>query len=238
MYGIIYKATNKINNKIYIGQTIKTLEERIYHHVYRANHSLDITHTHFINAIRKYGEENFIWEVIDKGENQEELNEKEIYWIKYYNSVNNGYNIQDGGNKYDSDKFALACGSKPFLAYRVNGEFLGEFINRHTFGKQYNIADTNVGNLIKNKYNSCNGIICIDKEEFTEQLLKEKLEKAKQTFRPFVAINLKTKEEFGPFETMKECREQLGLKHNHIGEILKGIRKSQEGYTFKFIDNI
>lgn len=124
------------------------------------------------------------------------------------------------------------------MAYRVNGEFLGEFINRHTFGKQYNIADTNVGNLIKNKYNSCNGIICIDKEKFTEQLLKEKLERAKQTFRPFVAINLKTKEEFGPFETMKECREQLGLKHNHIGEILKGIRKSQEGYTFKFIDNI
>ena len=238
MYGIIYKATNKINNKIYIGQTTKTLEERIYRHIYRANHSLNITHTHFINAIRKYGEENFIWEVIDKGKNQEELNEKEIYWIKYYNSVNDGYNIQDGGNKYDSDKFALACGSKPFLAYRVNGEFLGEFINRHTFGKQYNIADTNVGSLIKNKYNSCNGIICIDKEEFTEQLLKEKLEKAKQTFRPFVAINLKTKEEFGPFETMKECREQLGLKHNHIGEILKGIRKSQEGYTFKFIDNI
>lgn len=69
-------------------------------------------------------------------------------------------------------------------------------------------------------------------------MLKEKIDKAKQTFRPFIAINLKTKEEFGPFKSMKDCKEKLGLKNNHIGEILKGLRKSQEGYTFKFIDNI
>ena len=36
--------------------------------------------------------------------------------------------------------------------------------------------------------------------------------------------------------SMKECKEKLKLKNNHIGEILKGKRKSQEGYTFKFID--
>ena len=240
MYGIIYKATNKINNKIYIGQTTTDLEQRIYVHIYRAEKSLEITHTHFINAIRKYGKTNFIWEIIDDANSQEELNTKEQHWINYYNSIEEGYNIQKGGQDggYNSEKFAYACGSRPFLAYKVNGEFLGEFINKKSFERKYHLANSNIKSLLENKYNSCNGIICIDKEEFTEQLLKEKLEKAKQTFRPFVAINLKTKEEFGPFETMKECREQLGLKHNHIGEILKGIRKSQEGYTFKFIDNI
>ena len=62
MYGIIYKATNLINNKVYIGQTIRRLEERIYYHYYRAEHELEIIHTHFINAIRKYGKENFQWE--------------------------------------------------------------------------------------------------------------------------------------------------------------------------------
>lgn len=237
MYGIIYKATNKINNKVYIGQTIKSLQERIYAHVYRAKKSLNITHTHFINAIRKYGENNFIWEVIDSGENQEELNQKESYWIKYYNTIENGYNIQEGGQESSSDKFVLACGGKPFLAYRVNGEFLGEFINQRAFGKKYNIANTNISNLIQNKYNSCNGIICIAKENFSNELLKEKINKAKQTFREFIAIDLKTKEQFGPFQTMKDCKKQLNLKNNHIGEVLKGKRKSQEGFTFQFIDN-
>lgn len=238
MYGIIYKVTNIKNNKIYIGQTTKTLEERIYYHYYRADHSLNITHTHFINAIRKYGKENFKWEQIDIADTREELDNKEIYWIKYYNSVENGYNIQDGGNKYDTDKFSLACGGCPFFAYRVNGEYLGEFINRTTFGKKFGIADTHVGDLLNNKYNSCNGIIAIKKEDFTEESLQQKLKNAKQSFRPFIAINMKTLTEYGPFTSIKECREQLKLKNNHIGEVLKGQRKSQEGYIFKFIDNI
>ena len=238
MYGIIYKVINIKNNKIYIGQTTKTLEERIYYHYYRADHSLDIIHTHFINAIRKYGKENFKWEQIDSADSREELDNKEIYWIQYYNSIENGYNIQAGGNNYDTDKFSIACGGYPFLAYRVNGEFLGEFINRTAFGKQYGIADTHVGDLLNNKYNSCNGIIAIKKEDFSEEFLKEKLKNAKQSFRPFIAIELKTGKEIGPFTSMKECREYLKLKNNHIGEILKGQRKSQDGYTFKFIDNI
>lgn len=238
MYGIIYKVINIKNSKIYIGQTTKTLEERIYYHYYRADHSLDITHTHFINAIRKYGKENFKWEQIDSADSREDLDNKEIYWIQYYNSIENGYNIQAGGNNYDTDKFSIACGGYPFLAYRVNGEFLGEFINRTAFGKQYGIADTHVGDLLNNKYNSCNGIIAIKKEDFSEELLKEKLKNAKQSFRSFIAIELKTGKEIGPFTSMKECRECLKLKNNHIGEILKGQRKSQDGYTFKFIDNI
>ena len=62
MYGIIYKVTNIQNNKIYIGQTTRSLEERKYYHFYRADHELEITHTHFINAIRKYGKNSFQWE--------------------------------------------------------------------------------------------------------------------------------------------------------------------------------
>lgn len=238
MYGIIYKVTNTINQKVYIGQTINSLEERKYYHFYRADNEPSITHTHFINALRKYGKNAFTWEIIDTAENQDELDQKEIQWIAEYNSVEFGYNIQNGGQDYKNDKFALACGSKPFLAYRANGEFLGEFINKKAFSREYNIADTHISDLIKNKYNSCNGFIIIDKENFSEELLQEKIKKAKQTFRPFIALNLQTFEQTGPYYSMKECREELQLKNNHISEILSGKRKSQEGYTFKFIDSI
>ena len=103
----IYKITNKINGKVYIGQTIRPVEYRFNRHMNDAlNNILD---THFARAIRKYGIGPDIWElqIIDNAQTQEELNQKERYWIKYYNSVEDGYNETDaiskcGGNTYQS----------------------------------------------------------------------------------------------------------------------------------------
>ncbi len=101
----IYKITNIQNNKVYIGQTIRPIEQRFHRHLSDAlNNILD---THFARAIRKYGKDNFIIEKIDEAKTQEELNKKEQYWIKYYNSVKEGYNETDaiskcGGNTYQS----------------------------------------------------------------------------------------------------------------------------------------
>ena len=103
----IYKITNKINGKVYIGQTIRPVEYRFNRHMNDAlNNILD---THFARAIRKYGVGPEIWElqIIDNAKSQEELNQKEQYWIRYYNSVEEGYNETDaiskcGGNTYQS----------------------------------------------------------------------------------------------------------------------------------------
>ncbi len=237
MYGIIYKATNTLNNKVYIGQTTQDLNSRISSHKHRAKYELDI-HTHFINALRKYGFENFIWEIIDQAENQNELDDKEKYWIQYYDSINTGYNIQEGGSSMKSEQFLATCGCRPFVAYRTNGEYLGKFHSQKEFSRLYNIADTHVSDLVNNKLNSCNGYIIILESEFSDQLLQEKIKKARNTYRPFVAIDLNTFERFGPYNSIKECKESLHLKSNHIGEILKKHRKSQEGYTFKFIEEL
>ena len=95
---IIYKATNKINGKIYIGQTINTLAYRANQHL-RETRSAKKKNTYFHNAIQKYGFENFIFEKIDTASSIEELNDKEQYWIKYYNSIDKsiGYNLDSGG---------------------------------------------------------------------------------------------------------------------------------------------
>ena len=101
----IYKITNIQNNKVYIGQTIRPIQDRFNRHINDAiNNIID---THFAKAIRKYGKENFIIEEIDTATTQEELTEKEKYWIQYYNAVNEGYNETDatnkcGGNTYQS----------------------------------------------------------------------------------------------------------------------------------------
>lgn len=101
----IYKITNIQNNKVYIGQTIRPIKDRFHRHVNDAlNNNLD---THFARAIRKYGKDSFIIEIIDEAINQTELNQKEQYWIQYYNSIQDGYNETDaiskcGGNTYKS----------------------------------------------------------------------------------------------------------------------------------------
>lgn len=102
---IIYKITNQINGKIYIGQTINTLEKRFNRHKQDAlSGRLD---THFARALREYGVDNFIAEVIENVNSQEELNIREHYWINYYNSCKEGYNetnsiLKSGGNTYQS----------------------------------------------------------------------------------------------------------------------------------------
>ena len=101
----IYKITNIQNNKVYIGQTIRPIQDRFHRHINDAlNNILD---THFARAIRKYGKNNFIIEQIDQAQTQNELNKKEQYWIQYYHSVQEGYNETDaiskcGGNTYQS----------------------------------------------------------------------------------------------------------------------------------------
>ena len=99
----IYKITNIINNKIYIGQSIKPIEKRLKRHIYDAINN--VLNTHFARAIRKYGPNNFVIEQIDTAETQYELNLKEQYYIIKYDSINNGYNETDalykcGGNTY------------------------------------------------------------------------------------------------------------------------------------------
>ena len=90
---LIYKATNKYNGKCYIGQTVYSLEKRKLEHLQDARAGRGFR---FHEAIRKYGEDSFTWEVIDTANTIEELTEKEGYWINYYKSYYEGYNDTKG----------------------------------------------------------------------------------------------------------------------------------------------
>lgn len=95
----IYKITNKQNNKVYIGQSIH-IERRWQEHL---NNVSSLRNSAIYQAMRKYGVENFNFEIIEICK-ELELDEKEKYWIQYYDSYNNGYNMTLGGEsayKYD-----------------------------------------------------------------------------------------------------------------------------------------
>lgn len=93
---IVYKITNNINNKVYIGQTVGSLKKRWISH-YNSSKS---THRSAIrSAIKKYGKDNFEIKVIARCESEDELDHRETYYIKLFNSLApNGYNLVSGGN--------------------------------------------------------------------------------------------------------------------------------------------
>lgn len=86
MNGIIYKYTNKITNRSYIGQTLYETERKNAHFIAPANNK-------FHRAIHYYGWMNFDYEVLERCD-QSKLSDRELYWINYYDSVNNGYNTK------------------------------------------------------------------------------------------------------------------------------------------------
>lgn len=90
----IYKITNLLSGKVYIGQT-NDVNKRKYTHFYNARNN---DQRYLYRAIRKYGKQNFIIETIEQCED-ELSNDREQYWIEYYDSTNHdkGYNLTLGG---------------------------------------------------------------------------------------------------------------------------------------------
>src|SRR5208283_2983105 len=92
---IIYKITNSINNKAYVGQSQTSLEERWNHH--KSDAKRNDRNSHFYNAIRKYGTDCWKFDILEEIDDIELLNEAEKKWIEYYDTFNNGYNSTNGG---------------------------------------------------------------------------------------------------------------------------------------------
>lgn len=95
----IYKITNIITSKIYVGKTKRSINNRLKSHLYDAFKRKNNTQIILYNSMKKYGKENFIIEELEKCNSLEQLGKRETYWIKTLNSKSpNGYNMTDGGD--------------------------------------------------------------------------------------------------------------------------------------------
>lgn len=128
MTGYIYIIKNTNNNKVYIGQTSRTIQARWNQHI---NAALRGEEQGIIlyNAMRKYGIESFYIAKLEECDIAQ-LDEREIYWISYYNSITpNGYNIRAGGDdsgrkevyKLDKEGNIIECYGSAMAAAEVNG---------------------------------------------------------------------------------------------------------------------
>jgi group I intron endonuclease len=89
--GIIYCIHNLTTGKKYIGQTVEKLQRRVFRHFRTINE------TKISRAIQKYSKYNFVYGIVEEVEDTNLLDEREKYWIQYYDTVNDGFNIKEGG---------------------------------------------------------------------------------------------------------------------------------------------
>ena len=138
MRGFIYKITNKINGKSYIGQTIQNVKERFYQHC-ATKCSQAILNMVIHKAINKYGKSNFTIEVIEEVESTN-LNDRERYWIRYYDSYNNGYNSTEGGQ--DGIKLFKNLDTESIVREYKSGKSLREI------GRLFNVDKQSIKDLL------------------------------------------------------------------------------------------
>lgn len=122
--GFIYKITNQLNDKAYIGLTTKTIEERWQDHLNSINRLKENRPLYY--ALAKYGPQNFSIEKIEEIDNNH-LGEREIYWIDFFDTYNNGYNATRGGD---------GVWTRKIEQYTLSGELINTY-NTITEAKNY-----------------------------------------------------------------------------------------------------
>lgn len=145
----IYCFTNKINNKRYVGLS-RQLEER-YHQHYRnyTNPNASQYNTKFYRALRKYGFEKFNYEIltiVKDSISTTDLEQLEIYYIAYFDSYNNGYNMNIGGNYTSSNKVL-----NEQQVYEIKDLIINSTLSFCEIGQMYNVNDTLISQINKGK---------------------------------------------------------------------------------------
>ena len=134
------------NNKMYIGKTIHDLKTRKSQH--KSDMKRDKNNKAFYNAIKKYGWDELTWSIIDTAEIEEELSEKEKYWIKYYNTYihfknSMGYNSTLGGEGTSGYKYSEEL--KQQMSEKMSGENNPFYNKNHTEESKQKQSQAKIG---------------------------------------------------------------------------------------------
>lgn len=169
----IYKITNQINNKCYIGQSIN-IERRFKEHK-----NTNRTSKYLHRAINKYGIDNFKFEIIETC-SKEQLSDREKYWIKYYNSLKPyGYNLTDGGDGGNTFQYRTKeqmDKTRKKISQSTCGEKNGFYGKKHSYETKENLKKINTGKKMSEK--TKNKISTTLKNHPVDDLTKEKISNA------------------------------------------------------------
>lgn len=215
----IYKITNLVNNKIYIGQTMQTLQCRLNRHANKHSKCRKLLH-----SIQKHGINNFVIEEIAFSETEDGANELEIFYIKNLNTIELGYNLKEGGSNG-----LLSQETKNKISASLKGHLVSDSTKQKL--SEQNIGDNNPNyglkrsDETKNKTsNTLKGrtITWADKISNTNATkLNEEL--VKSIFQEYLLHTLEERSLYGFHQNFcKKISNQLNTTSKYILKILKG----------------
>lgn len=211
----IYKITNKINGKIYVGMTYRTVQERWKEHLNDCKRRRNENRPLY-NAINKYGAENFVIEVIEETEKPEE---REKYWIEELGSFKYGYNATLGGD------------GRPYIDYDLVIATYENIKNIAEVSRIMNIDASTVSKILHRNN--------IDIKS-SGQVSKEKTGKPVGMYRDEELLKIfpsLTDAARYLIEQKNTSNSKYDLKGivAHIGQVCNGKRKTAYSYVWKYI---
>lgn len=232
---IIYKHINKTNGKIYVGQTCQTLSQR-----WRNGDGYKNS-TYFYHAIKKYGWDNFEHIILECGLDKNIVNEREKYWIKYYqaNDERYGYNLSDGGgteylfNQRHKENHQKAINSALGISVIcLNNKKIYSTMAQATLdtGAEH-ISDCCKGKMATSgKDKNGNALYWKYLHEYTgTEHIEIKKQKRKKTTVQCVNTGI-------IYDSAKAAERATGINSSSIGRCCNGIRNSAGGYKWKWIE--
>lgn len=202
----IYKITNKINQKSYIGKTLGTIKGRFIEHI-RDSRKERCEQRPLYLAMNKYGVENFSIEEIEQC-SHEIVSDREKYWIEYYGTFKNGYNATVGGD------------GKAYIDYDLVVKTYNETKSQIETALLLNIHEDSVHSILKEKEIEILPSSEVNKNKNSKQVGQYDLEN--NLINVFPSIN-------------EASRKVEGSLKGGISNVCNGKRKTHNGFKWKFI---
>lgn len=216
--GIIYCIHNLSTNKKYIGQTVEKLQRRVIRHFRTINE------TKISRAIQKYGKYDFVYGIVEEVDDKNLLDEREKYWIQYYNSVDNGFNIKEGGKctrGFKQSESSIEKRRQKLLGRPLSKEHKRKLSEAH---KGKSLSKETVNKMIK--YRTGRSLTKSCREKISHSHSKNTYELTNTDGTVLLVKNLS-----------KFCKEN-NLHQSAFVRIMNGERKYHKNWTIKKLDPI
>lgn len=220
---IIYKITNTINGRVYIGQTVTSLARRW------SQHTTSKKNSPMYNAFRKYGAENFTIEVVCSALSPEHLNELEQHFIKAYDSmVPKGYNLTSGGDSaFTRSQHTRDLQSQAMKGHEVSQETRDK-ISATLMGRPGVRKGATHTEEAKAKISAAQTGRKLSKET------RDKMKAAKLGTKTYNSRAVMCIETGTVYVSSSAAAKELNLGQSSINAVCLGKRKSTGGKTFRF----
>ncbi len=232
-YGYIYKITNKINGKVYVGKHAKSELDESYW-----GSGLDLN-----KDLKKLGIQSFDRQVLDWCNTNEELNEREIFWIEKLNTFKDPfhYNLTSGGDGigkgFEHSEETLVQRAKKIAKPIICLQTLEVFESIQKAAKKFNVSGSSISDVLRGIYKHKNGYY-FEYYDKAKTYIKQSLVEidVKQEISNKIKKHIICLQTLEVFDSTKQASEKLDLTTNKICAVLTKNHKHTKGYSFEFYD--